>query len=83
MASRIRPDGALVFMFDGLPATIALPAVATAILQLIDGKRSLAAIRAAMAERGAQPAGFDRAWATTWTALNRVNRLLLAPPLGE
>jgi len=80
IASRIRPDGTLVFMFDGLPATIALPAVAKAILQLIDGKRSVAEIRAMMAERGAPTAGFDRAWASTWTALNRVNRLLLAPP---
>ena len=83
IASRIRPDGTIVFLFDGLPATIPLPALAPAILKLIDGRRSVGEIRVAMSERGAQPVAFEPAWASTWTALNRVNRLLLAPPPGE
>ena len=83
MASRIRPDGTVMFLFDGLPAPVPLPPLAAAILRLIDGVRSVAGIRAVLAERGTQPAAFNRAWAATWTALNRVNRLLLAPPSGD
>jgi SAM-dependent methyltransferase len=80
VAAGIRPDGALIFQFDGLRVPVALPPLAAPILKLIDGERSLASIEATLAERGAAVAGFARAWRETWTKLNALNRLLLAPP---
>jgi len=38
------------------------------------------AIAAALAERGAGADAFARAWRATFTALERINRLLLAAP---
>jgi hypothetical protein len=40
----------------------------------------VAAIAAALAERGVASAAFERAWRATFETLERVNRLLLAPP---
>ena len=80
LARHIRPDGALPFLFDGLPAVIALPPQAGAILRLVDGTRTVAEIGAELAERGIAPEAFARAWDATFMALVGVNRLLLAPP---
>jgi SAM-dependent methyltransferase len=80
LAKHIRPDGTLTFLFDGLSAPVPLPPLAAAILRLVDGKRSVAEIGAALAERGTGAEAFGRAWAATFSALERVNRLLLAPP---
>jgi hypothetical protein len=76
----IRPDGTLAFLFDGLRVPIALPKQAPAILRLIDGQRSLAAIAAELANRGISADAFARAWRETWDKLSSVNRLLLAAP---
>lgn len=80
LASVIQPDGALTMAFDGLRAPIALPAMATAILRLVDGVRSVGDIERVLIERGSDPEAFARAWKATFTALERVNRLLLAAP---
>jgi hypothetical protein len=66
--------------FDGLRAPIPLPAMAPAILRLIDGARSVGEISRILAERGSNPDAFTRAWKATFSALERVNRLLLAAP---
>ncbi len=80
LASYIQPDGAITMGFDGLRAPIPLPAMAAAILRLVDGRRSVGEIGRILAERGGNPDAFARAWRTTFAALERVNRLLLAAP---
>lgn len=80
IARNIRPDGTLAFTFDGIRVPIALPALAPAILRLVDGRRSVGEIAAELAGRGTDRAAFARAWRATFPALEAVNRLLLAPP---
>jgi SAM-dependent methyltransferase len=80
LAGFVQPDGAIVMGFDGLRAPIPLPAMAPAILRLIDGRRAVGEIAATLAARGSNPEAFARAWRTTFTALEQVNRLLLAAP---
>jgi SAM-dependent methyltransferase len=80
LARAIRPDGTLPMLFDGLRAPIPLPPLAAAILRQVDGTRTVGAIAAALASTGTDRATFDRAWRATFTALSRVNRLLLAAP---
>ena len=80
IARNIRPDGTLPFVFDGLRVPMALPKLAGAILGLIDGERPVGEILAALQARGATPELAKRAWRETYTPLERVNRILLAPP---
>ena len=81
MARHIQPDGTITVIFDGLRVPLAMPALAAAILRLIDGKRRVAEIAAAMQTGGGvTPEAFDRAWRATFPRLEQVNRLLLAPP---
>jgi SAM-dependent methyltransferase len=81
LARNIQPDGTITMVFDGLRVPLAMPALAGAILRLIDGKRCVAEIAAAVqASGGVAPEAFDRAWRAVFTQLERVNRLLLAPP---
>jgi SAM-dependent methyltransferase len=80
LAGGIQPDGTITVAFDGLRLPVALPPLASAILRLIDGERSVGAIEAALAERGTSPDAFARAWRATFTALEHINRLLLAAP---
>jgi len=80
LAKHIAPDGTFAMWFDGLRARIPLPPLAPAILRLIDGKRTVGDIAAALAARGTQQPAFERAWRQTYDALEKVNRLLLAPP---
>lgn len=80
LASVIQPDGSLTMAFDGLRAPIPLPAMAPAILRLVDGQRSVGEIGRVLAERGSNPEAFARAWKATFAALEKVNRLLLAAP---
>ena len=80
IARAIRPDGTLPVLFDGLRVPVPLPPLATAILPLIDGTRTVGAIAAALAERGTGPVAFNRAWLSTFEQLSAVNRILLAPP---
>jgi SAM-dependent methyltransferase len=76
----IRADGTLSVVFDGLRIGVALPPLASAILPLIDGHRSVGQLAAMLAERGMKPDAFAQAWRQTSTALVRINRLLLAAP---
>ena len=79
LARMIRADGMLMFSFSGLMVPVALPHLAPAILRLVDGRRSVAAIGEAMAGR-ATPDAFARAWRAAYDALSALNRVLLAPP---
>ncbi len=79
LAKHIRPDGTLPFLFDGLRVPVPLPPLAPAILRLVDGRRSVAAIGSEMAARVA-PDAFARAWRDTYGPLSALNRVLLAPP---
>ncbi|MFO1028961.1 MAG: class I SAM-dependent methyltransferase [Acetobacteraceae bacterium] len=78
----IGPDGTLIINLDGLRVPVALPPLALAILKLVDGTRSVGQIAATMAERGIKPDAFDKAWRQTYTALERINRLLLVAPVS-
>ena len=80
LAAAIRPDGTLPVVFDGVRVPVPLPKLAPAILRLIDGARTVAEIAATLATRGADAAGFDRAWGQTYAQLSAVNRILLAAP---
>jgi SAM-dependent methyltransferase len=80
LAGFIQPDGTISMGFDGLRAPIPLPPMAAAILRLVDGHRTVAEIGAALAARGSNPDAFLPAWRATFTALEHVNRLLLAAP---
>ena len=81
VVSGIRPDGTLSVLLDGLRIAVALPPLATAILPLVDGKRSVGQIGAILAARGTKPDAFGNAWHLTFAALARINRLLLAAPV--
>ena len=76
----IRPDGTLSISFDGLRIPVALPPLASAILPLIDGQRSVGQIADRLAQRGTTTDLFARAWRQTFAALERINRVLLAAP---
>jgi SAM-dependent methyltransferase len=78
VARGIRPDGTLSVTFDSLRIPVALPPLASAILPLVDGQRSVGQIGAILAERGTKPDAFAQAWRQTFTAMVRINRLLLA-----
>jgi SAM-dependent methyltransferase len=80
LAHGIRPDGTLPVSFDGLQVPVALPPLASAILPLIDGVRSVGQIGEILLRRGSKPDAFGKAWRETFTALQRINRVLLAAP---
>jgi len=80
MARAVRPDGSLGFQFDGLTVTLPVPALAPAILRLIDGRRTVGQIAAELGRRGTTRAAFDQAWAAGFATFRDLNRVLLAPP---
>ncbi len=80
LAKHVAPDGSFAMWFDGLRAMIVLSPMAPVILRLIDGKRTVGEIAAALAGRGVTQAAFERAWRATYFPLERANRLLMAPP---
>jgi len=82
LARSIGADGTMVLGVDGLRIPIAVPPQAGAILRLIDGQRTVAAIGAELATRGIKDEVFRRAWRATFTAMERVNRVLIAAPSG-
>jgi hypothetical protein len=49
-------------------------------MRLIDGTRTVRQIGAELASRGIKEDVFRRAWQATFAAMERVNRVLLAPP---
>jgi SAM-dependent methyltransferase len=71
-ADRIQ-GGVLTAQFDALSVPVPLPPLAAAILRRIDGIRTVAEIADPFPARA-----FDAAWDQTYTALNAMNRLLLA-----
>ena len=79
LAAAIGPDGALAFLFDGLRVPIPLPALAGALLRLIDGERNVGDIAAVMAGRGVDARAFQRAWVEMFARLASVNRVFLRP----
>ncbi len=80
LAASIRPDGTLLATFDGLRVPLALPSLATAILPLIDGQRSVGQIGDLLSSRAVKLDAFLHAWRQTYATLERVNRVLLTPP---
>ena len=80
IARQIAPDGTLPLAFNRLTVPLPLPPQARAILGLIDGERSVGGIADALAGRGIGQARFEAAWADSFRALSRANRILLRPP---
>jgi SAM-dependent methyltransferase len=80
IAGGVRPDGTITLVYDGLRVPLALPALAPAILRLVDGRRSVSEIAAVLAEHGTGAEAFAGAWRATFSTLERINRLLLAAP---
>ena len=80
IAGGVQPDGTITLALDGLRLPIALPALAPGILRLVDGRRTVGEIAATLVTRGTGADAFARAWRATFTALERVNHLLLAAP---
>ncbi|MFO7481969.1 class I SAM-dependent methyltransferase [Oceanibaculum nanhaiense] len=75
IAKAAQQQGGIRGSFDGLPVTLPLPRQAPAILKLIDGARSLDAIR--HEARFADWDGFMAVFRPVWRALNGINRLVL------
>ena len=82
LVKSIQADGSIAFLFDGLRAVVPLPPQAPAILQAIDGTRTVADLETLFAERGMASEKFHRAWRAVFSALEPVNRVLLAAPKG-
>ncbi|WP_135467163.1 methyltransferase [Crenalkalicoccus roseus] len=80
IARNLPPDGTLPVAFDGLQVRLPLPRLAGAILQRVDGRRSLGAIADELAARGVSREQFARDLGQLRHALERLNRLLLAAP---
>ena len=77
LAGAIAPDGGIKVTGDGMEMGIRLPPMAPAILRQVDGKRSIAEIRAAI---GAGEEDFRRQFAALYNALNGMNQMLLRYP---
>ena len=77
LAAAIGPDGSVKVSGDGMEMGIRLPPMAPAILRQVDGKRTIAEIRAAT---GAGEEDFRRQFAALYNALNGMNLLLLRYP---
>ena len=77
LARRIRPDGTYLFTCEALSVPIPLPAAAAAILRLVDGRRSVAEVTAALEARGI---GSASAWPEVYRRMSAANLLLWAPP---
>ena len=82
LAGGIAPDCTITFVVDGLRLPVPLPPLAPAILRLVDGRRSVGEIAEELAQRGTGAEAFERAWRATFGALEKLNRLLLAAPVG-
>ena len=82
LAKSIQANNTLFVRLDALRVPVPVPPMASAILRLIDGKRSVGEIGAMLSGRGIKPDAFSRAWQNLFPALEGINRLLLAAP-GE
>jgi SAM-dependent methyltransferase len=83
LARGIRPDGTISVVFDGLRLPVPLPRLASAILPLIDGERSVGIIAEVLAMRGTSSTAFAKAWTETFTSLESINHLLLSAPSAD
>jgi SAM-dependent methyltransferase len=79
LAKGIQAD-TLVIGLDALKVPVPVPPLAGTILRLIDGARTVGEIGALLAARGTSQEAYARAWRALFPALERINRLLLAPP---
>ena len=82
LAKGMPRDGVLRVTFDGLSLGLPMPRLAAAILARVDGRASIGAIGAALAENGVSPEAFRKDFAALRAALEPLNRLLLAAPPG-
>ncbi len=80
LAKGIQANNTLIVGLDALRVPVPVPPLAAPILRLVDGKRTVAEIGAALRARGTKEAAFDTAWRVLFPALERINRLLLAAP---
>jgi len=82
LADAIRQDGIIKVSDGGMKMDIRLPPLAAAILRQIDGRRTVAQIRAAF---GAAASGddFRRQFGALYRALNGMNQMLLRYPAGS
>ena len=80
LARQIAPDGGLPHRFGALGVRVPLPPQAAALLGLIDGERTVAAIAATMQQRGLGRASFEPAWRQTFETLAGLNRILFRAP---
>jgi SAM-dependent methyltransferase len=77
LADQLGKERRLTGSKDGLDRTITLPPLGPALLRAIDGRRSLRDIKAALADRKLDEAGFLAAFAALYRPLNGINWLLL------
>ena len=62
LASLIRPDGTFPFSCEALETVLPLPALAPAMLRLVDGRRSVGELADALVSRGIARETFERGW---------------------
>ena len=77
LAGQLAKDRRITGTKDGLERTITLPPLGPALLRLIDGRRSLREIHAALGNPKLDEAGFMAAFAALYRPLNGINWLLL------
>lgn len=80
IAKFIPPDLKMMMVFDGLRLPQPVPRLAAAILNLVNGVRTVGEIADSLAARGGSREQFAREWPALFAALEQGNRLLLAPP---
>ncbi|MDO9709179.1 methyltransferase [Paracraurococcus lichenis] len=80
LAKGLPKDGTLPVTFDGLRVNLPLPRLAQAILQRVDGRRSLGAIADELAAGGVSREQFARDLPALRRAMEAMNRLLIAAP---
>ena len=80
LARGLPKDGTLPCTFDGLRVNLPLPRLANAILQRVDGRRSLGAIADELAANGVAREQFWRDLPALRSAMEAMNRLLIAAP---
>jgi SAM-dependent methyltransferase len=80
LAKGLPRDGTIAVTFDGLRVVLPMPRLAGAILQRVDGRRSLGAIADEMAAHGVSREAFWRDLAALRATMEPMNRLLLAAP---
>ena len=80
LARGLPKDGTLPVTFDGLRVNLPLPRLAPAILQRVDGRRSLGAIADELAANGVSREQFLRDLQALRRGMEAMNRLLIAAP---